>query len=143
MTSVEFAVSGTAYVTYCDPIDISVYSIRSEGIADISATDLANACVSASDGADGYLNSSFALPLTAWGDDLRQHTAEMAGAIVLRSRGADPSGPDALVFDAESKATKWFARIADGKLKPPSMLDSTPDTFEGGSFVVSSTRRGW
>lgn len=144
MTGVEFAVAGVAHVTYCDPRDITKFSIRAEGVADISASDLADACIAASDGADDYLNSSFSLPITAWGESLRQHTAELAGAIALRARGADPAGPDALVFDAEGKAIKWFDRISDGKLKPPGIVDQTPEVFEGGSVVVSSAcPRGW
>lgn len=144
ITSATFSATSIAYLTYCDPLDITRYSVPERSIEDVDASTRADACISASDVADGYLNSSFVMPISAWSDDLREMTAHLAAATVFRRRGADPEGPDALVFDAENKALKWLARIADGKLKPVGIVDATPDTFEGGSFVVEGRpRRGW
>jgi hypothetical protein len=93
--------------------------------------------------AEGYVSSAYEMPITAWGEDLRSATARIAGATLFRVRGADPQGPDAIVFDGESKAIKWLDRIANGRLKPPAIVDSTPDDTEGGSYLYSNTTRGW
>lgn len=142
MTSAEFAVTGVAHVTYCDPSDISLDAVPESAIEDISLSDRASACISVSEEADGYLASAFEMPLTAWGDDLRAKCAEMAAAKLFRQRGFDPDGPDKLVLEREKAAIEWLNRIANGRLKPPTIVDST-ETFEGGSFVVTHTRRGW
>lgn len=140
MTSAEFAVSGEAHVVYCDPGDVTV---PVTALDDVSDSDKAKACIDISDVADGYINSAYEMPLTAWGRDLRLRCAELRDAKLFRDRGCDPSGADKVVFDAEAAAFKWFDRLADGRIRPPGIIDSAPDVYEGGSYVVSQTRRGW
>jgi phage gp36-like protein len=143
MTSCEFAVSGYAHVVYCDPSDIVSDAVPEAAIEDITASARANACISASEEADGYLNSAYELPLSAWGLDLRSKCAEMAAAKLFRQRGFDPDGPDKVVMDTEKAAIEWLNRIANGRLKPPGIVDTTTDDFEGGSFIATTTSRGW
>lgn len=143
MTSATFSAAGVAHVTYCDPADITALAVPEHSIEEIDGSQRANACISVSDTATGYLNSAYVLPITAWDDDLRMYAAQMAAALIFRRRGADPAGPDKMVFDAETAAIKWLDRIANGRLKPPGIIDSTPDIWEGGSVVVSGRSRGW
>lgn len=140
MTTVTFEVLGEAHVVYCDPSDVTV---PAGALDDVSASDKALAAIRISDVADGYLNSAFELPLTAWDEGLRLRSAELLTAKLFRDRGCDPSGSDKVVFDAEAAALKWFDRLADGRIKPPGIVDQTPDSFEGGSYVVSQESRGW
>ncbi len=144
MTSVEFSVAGEAHVVYADPTDITAFAVPEASIEEIGASQRVDALVAATEVADGFLNSSFELPISAWGSDLRQNVAILAAATLFRQRGADPQGPDVIVFDSESRAMKWFDRISNGRLKPPGIVDTTPDAFEGGGFVVmSKPKRGW
>lgn len=143
MTSATFEATGTAEQTYCDPSDITRYAVPEHAIEEIDASTRAAACLSATAEADGYIGSAHVLPLVSWGDDLRAHVASMAAARIFRRRGADPEGPDKIVFDAQSQALKWLARLADGRLTPPDMVDGAPETFDGGSVIVSRPARGW
>lgn len=143
MTSAEFEVTAVAHQVYCDPADMVLDSVPEEALEDITASTRANACIVASSKAEGYLAGSFNMPITAWDDDLRAETSALATAVCFKHRGFDPNGPDKLILDCEKAALTWLDRIANGRLKPPGIVDSTPETFEGGSFVVSTTSRGW
>jgi hypothetical protein len=138
-----FEVSGNAHVVYCDPADISRFSLPERALDGITNSERVGACIAATDISDGYVGGAYKLPLVAWGDDLRAQTAKLAGAQLLRFRGVDPEGPDAVVFQGEEKATEWLNRLANGRLSPPGIIDQTPAVFEGGSVVVSRPRRGW
>ena len=143
MTSAVFSVAGYAHTAYASPWDITRFAVAEVALSDMTSTQRADALVSATDMAEGYLSSAYELPIEEWGEDLRQQVAYLAAATLFRVRGADPQGPDALVFDAESKAITWLDRIANGRLKPPCIVDSTPDDTEGGSYLYSNTTRGW
>lgn len=142
-STATLGVTGTAHVIYCVPEDIYRFSIRRPALEDIDQEEQLIACIAATDRAAGYVNNAYRLPLKAWGDDLRSAAACLAGAQLLAARGVDPEGPDALVFDREAKALDWLSRLANGRLSPPGMIDQTPETFEGGSVVVSRPKRGW
>lgn len=144
LTTVTFAVLGVAHVTYCDPADITNYAVPEHSIAEISASARADGCIAATDVAAGFVGAAYELPLTAWGEDLRQQTAYLAAAQLFSRRGVDPGGPDKVVIDNRDSALKWFDRLANGRLSPPGIVDSTPEEDEGGSFVVSGKPpRGW
>lgn len=143
LTSITFSASAVAQVTYCDPADITKFAVPEASIEEIGASDRVAACLAVTDVADGYVGGAYTLPLTAWGTDLRLYCAQMAAAHIFRVRGMDPEGPDKVVFDAEANAIKWLDRLANGRLSPPGMVDSTPEVSEGGSVVVSRPMRGW
>lgn len=143
MTTATFSVAGHAHTVYASPADIVAHAVPERSIEDLTATQRADALISSSDMAEGYLSSAYELPITAWPEDLRSAVARVAGASLFRIRGADPQGPDAIVFDGESKAIQWLDRIANGRLKPPGIVDSTPDATEGGSYLYTNTKRGW
>lgn len=144
MTSATFQADASAGVTFCDPSDITRYAVPERSIEDVDASTRAAACIAVTDLAAGYLNSAFTFPITAWGDDLRAKCADLAAAHIFKHRGADPTGPDAMVFDARDKALSWLDRIANGRLKPVGIVDSTPEVFEGGAVVVQGRpKRGW
>lgn len=141
--SFTWGLTGLAHVIYCEPRDVTTYCIPKRSIKEIESSAIIAACLGASSLADGYLSGSFELPLVSWTEDLNLNTGHLAAAIIFRKRGADPQGPDAGVFDAEKTALKWFTLIAAGKLKPPGIVDTTPELFEGGSYVASRPSRGW
>lgn len=141
--SVAWSLDGDAHVIYFEPSDIAKYAIPPEALAGIEDATLIADCITISSEADGYLNGSFELPLAAWGQSLRKHCAALAAAMLFRRRGCDPQGPDKLVFDSEATSISWFKMIANGRMKPPEIIDSTPEAFEGGSVVVSNPSRGW
>jgi hypothetical protein len=141
--TVFLTVGAEAHVLYCTPGDITRFALPERATEGMSDQAIIDACIAISELADGYLGGSYSLPLSAWGIDLRMQSARCAAALLLTNRGVDPEGPDALIFTERNAAVKWFERIADGKLKPAGMIDTTPEEFEGGSVVLGSPARGW
>ena len=141
LESVDFGATGQAHVVYCDPRDLTKTCVPERSVADITASARADACISASDEADGYIGGAYTLPLLAWPNDLRDHTARIATGIIFAHRGVDPQGPDANVLLERDRALKWLDRLANGRLSPPGLIDSTEDVFEGGSVVISIPSR--
>lgn len=143
--SVTWELTGTAHAVYCEPKDLWSDAVPKKAIEDIPMSDLVLACIAATSKADGWVGNAYVLPLVSWGESLTEHTALLAVARLFRRRGADPNGPDLVVFDGEKMATRWFERLgaAKGGSSPPDIVDSTPETYEGGSVVLSGTSRGW
>ncbi|HMI91565.1 MAG TPA: phage protein Gp36 family protein [Polyangiales bacterium] len=141
--TVFLVVSIDAHVLYCEPLDIARHALPLRATEGILADDITDACIAASTSAEDYIAGAYEMPLTAWPESVRMHVARLAGANLLRNRGIDPEGPDALVFDTERASVKWLTLISNGKLKPPGIVDSTPEEFEGGSVHVGGTSRGW
>lgn len=139
---VTFGVAGVAHQVYCSPHDIGRYGLREQALLDITTQSaLADACITVSAEADGYLGGRYVLPLVAWDDDLRAHCARMAARYALDASGWQPGGPDEVVERSFDRAIAWLKRLQAGQLAPPGIVDSTPTVFEGGSVVVSRPRR--
>ena len=143
LTSVTVSVSGTAHTVYAEPTDLTRLSVKPDALNEMTLAQLVDACIAASAEADGYLGGAFKLPITAWDTDLRLKTAQLAVANLFMLRGAEPDGPDALVFDARNKALQWFDKILAGRLRPPGIIDTAPEVFEAGAYVASRPPRGY
>jgi phage gp36-like protein len=142
--SATFVVSGTAHQLYCLPSDVTRYGIPELALNGFPPASITDACLAASDEAAGYLASAYTLPMVKWDTDLRKHVACMAVYDILGARGYEPdSGKDTLIDDRRKQAIVWLNRIADGKLRPPGMVDSTPQITEPEVYVDSAASRGW
>lgn len=141
--SILWSLAGISHVAYIQPSDIIKYAVPPEALKDYEESDLVDACIAVSSDADDYLNGSYEMPISTWGESLRKNCAALAAGLLFRRRGCDPIGPDKLIFGAETTAITWFTRIADGHLKPVDIIDTTDDAFEGGSFVVTNPPRDW
>ncbi len=140
--SVTFAVAGDAHQLYCSPRGLGRFGITKAVIDDLLTKHAqADACITASDEADGYLGGRYTLPMTAWCSDLTAMVARMAIKYGFDLCGWQPDGPTDMVMGNFNHAISWLKRLQDGKLEPPGMIDSTPETFEGGAVVVSRARR--
>lgn len=139
--SVTFAILGEAHTLYANPSQIECAPGVLEGVAD---SDKVLACIAASGEAEGYIASAYTMPITAWSTEVVRKTGLIAAWNVIFRRGIRPDGADEVVMLERDKAIGWFKQIRSGSLRPPGIIDSTPDTYEGGGYVVnSSPRRGW
>jgi len=155
--SITFSLDGFAHTLYAGPSDLSKTAINETAISGIDAEVLADCCLRASGDAETALNSSYELPVTAWGEDLRGHTAARAVFYAMSHRGRKPrtasTGNSDELIDTlggfvigermKSAAQMFFESVANGKLKPVGILDQTPDDFEGAGFVISGEARNW
>jgi hypothetical protein len=149
--SFTFQVSGAAHVLYAEPRDIPRTAIHVGAIEDIESDVMAECCLRATAECESALNSSYAMPLVGWGEDLRGHVAARAAYHAMTHRGFNPqSESDQLIMLAggfstpdgvKSAAQSFFDSISRGNLKPVGVIDQTPDVFEGAGFVVSDTAR--
>jgi phage gp36-like protein len=136
--------------SYCTTEDLGRFGVNAQALEDISAEDgQAPPIEGTSDYMDGYLGKQFALPLIAFGDDIRECCAVITAWRVLRVRGLKPGeNPEdnALYLDYKEKI-RWLEQIAAGKVTPvvtpspttPGTGSSTP----GGPSVMSNYSRGW
>lgn len=150
--SVTFSLAGQAHTLYCDPADLTKTVINKAALAEVPAEVLATSCLRATSDCESALNSSWTLPLSAWSEDLRGHTAARAVFYSMDSRGFDPESADRMIVMAggfktpdgvKSAAQTFFEDVANGRLKPVGVVDATPDEYEGAGEVVSGPRRGW
>src|SRR5437870_5500434 len=93
------------------------------------ALDAANAL------ADSYLAARFKLPLTLWGDDVKDAVVAIARFKLLTSRGFAPEGDHAAaIVEAKKDAIRWFEGIANDTVHPV-VTDSSSGGIVGGLFV--------
>lgn len=142
--SFTFSVTGSALVVYATPTDLDNLGVAALASENFSDDDKDRFLASATTEADGYLNARYTLPLTAWGDDLRQHVVNIAAYRMLMRRGWSPVSPeDETVRTGFTDAIAWLQRVKDERISPPDIIDSTPDEYDAGGFVVSKPKRGW
>ena len=138
--SFTFSLLGEAHVIYAEPED----SNRPRPVVnDFDVDFVTEKFVKASSEAEGYLAGGFNMPLTDWGEDLREHVANMADFALLKKRGFDPEGADEVVRMGRKDAIQWLSKVSTGAVKPPSIIDATPDILETGVFTNSQIKRGW
>lgn len=95
----------------------------------------------ASSQANGYLAKRHTLPLSAWGDDIRQQVAALATWQLMRKRGFQPgSGADESVVIAKDDAYRWLRDVANGRAELDGAVDATPTLDEEGP--LASTGNG-
>ncbi len=139
--SFTFGVAGTAHVAYASRADMVVYGM-SKNVLDAITEDMKlRALVAASAEMSTNLSVSFTLPLTAWGEDITKHTAILA--VWTAVSGNFREGVDQTLIDLKEDTVRFLARIGDGRLRPKTIIDSTPDVEEDSAVVASSPARNW
>lgn len=129
-------------MAYATRTQLTQLAIPAAALTGVSTADQDAALEAASDLADGYLRSRYALPLTAWEDDLRRAVCGIAAYDLLTRRGFRPEDSGENVRLRYEDAVRWLKGVADGSISP-SITDSTPTEEEGGLQVDTEARRGW
>jgi len=140
MTTVTLGAAGEMHTVYARPSDLGSVLIA-KAIREVTLTERVKACINATADADGRLALAHTLPLTAWGPDLTEKTAQLAVAKAMTIRGADITGPDSLVYQERDKALSWLNLVAAGRIQPTGLVDSTPEVYQAGAVVVSRPSR--
>ncbi len=95
--------------------------------------------------ADGYLMRKFRLPLIEWQDDLRGCVTDMTAYQIMKVRGFNPEGADAVLYVAYQDADKWLKSIPLNTT--PMVIDSSGGTTPGVNnltpTVTSAEQRGF
>lgn len=149
--------TGPAGQSYCSPIDLLNY-LPAATLNLATSQQQQQACDDATSTADGFMAGRFAMPLLAWGGELRRYTAYiavyelMSGAIGF----APQAGADAVIARRYAEAVGgtidgvryegWFPRIQRQALVPVDITPSVPvgsDPVHDMPQVSSNAPRGW
>ncbi len=141
---------GTPYATASD---LAGY-LPASTLALASGANQDLACLNATETADSDLRGRYSLPLLAWGNDLRMHTAWVACYLLMQQIGFAPqAGADRLIVDRyymavgwpDKAGTGWFPGIQRQAIHPDvtptlaTLHDPTHDLPQ----VQTSPQRGW
>lgn len=103
-------------MAYATRTDLYRLGIRSDALFGIATTDQDAALEAASDVADSYMRSRYALPLTGYGDDLKSAVCKLAAYELLRARGYDPTANgDESLKNGRDEAVSWLKDVGSGK----------------------------
>jgi len=142
--SFTFAISGDAHTIYASPDDLVSLSSSAKVLAAIPAKDMARHLLAATGLLASFVEGANEGPLTAWGDDLRLATSDVAMYHMVNSViGHRPGEIDKSIKDRRDAAMAWAGAVKAGQQPLADTIDATPDTFEGGAFVYTDTKRGW
>lgn len=136
-----FGVSGYAHTVYATVADLSRFGMSTNVMSDLDGQLVNEHVIAATGEASDYLSTAFELPLTSWGKSLTKRTATLA--VYNIATGPNREAIDETLRDNYTDAIKWFNTIAAGRLRPTTILDSTPTVEEDSAYVVSDATRGW
>jgi phage gp36-like protein len=126
--------------SYATPTDLASYAINPTAFAGISTASQQAQLDAASTVAEGYLSDQYHLPIVApYPIDLKMAVCSIAAFFLMTFRGYQPGGADEMIRMRYDDAIKWLSGIAQGMISPGGIIDSTPNTREGGPRVVSGT----
>jgi phage gp36-like protein len=132
-------------MAYATSTDFDRFGIRPEALPQsITAQDKDAAISAASGRADSYLGARFRLPISAWGDDLRQAVCAIAAFELVASQvGFNPeAGHNMVLVTRKEDAIRWFEQVSRGHVTPAGIVETPPPTSSV-SRVKSNKQRGW
>lgn len=130
-------------MAYATTDDLARVGLTAAAMARFTAPTPLEALEGASDLADSYLAQQYALPLKAWGDDLRRAVLSIAVYDLMSAQGMTPHARDENYRLRYLDAIKWLEGVGQGTTVPVGVVDSTTDSSEGGAAVYSDPLRGW
>lgn len=138
--SFTFSVAGNAHTVYADRSDLEDYAMSVNVLTDVDPQKLLVAVLAGTAEAESFLDNAYEMPITAWGSDLRKHTATLAvHTIAMHTR----EGLDETLDVAKDAAIRWFEMIGTGRIRPGTIIDTSPEIDESTAAVVTTTSRGW
>lgn len=142
--SFTFGVTGNKGIAYANLEDLDTHGIPGRALSSRTPHQKCEAIAAASETADGKLGLVKDLPLAAWGVDLTKVVCKIATYEEVSARGFNPDdASDKNFLNRYNQAHKWLSDVADNKVKPVGMIDSTPTIEDDGVIVVTTPSRGW
>lgn len=138
-----FGVTGAKGVSYANLDDFDQHGVPTAALRSRTTTQKCDALAAASEKADGKLALRYDLPLVSWGSDLTEAVCKLAAYEEMSVRGFNPDGSDGHIRDRHNDAWKWLSEVADGRVSPVGLVDSTADVEDDGVIVYTDARRGW
>lgn len=127
---------------YATTTDLAQFAMGSVALTGISAGDQNAALEAASDEADGYLKARYAVPVTVYGKDLRDHVCAIAQYRLLMRKTFSPDGQKTAVRQLYEDAIAWLGKVSKGVVTL-SGDQVTPAPSLALPRVSTTTPRGW
>ncbi len=121
--------------------ELAAYGLPEDATAGLDVDNMNAHLRGASRKADSYLaNRGYALPLTAYGDDLKQVVGQIAAWTILVSlRGVNPNDPGhAAIRMNHDDSIKWLLDVSEGRANLD-VQTTTPARKRTGTARVFST----
>lgn len=142
--SFTFSVKGTSFICYANLEDMVSHAVPNEGFGTIPTWVKSENLLSSTSKVNSYIKGRYTLPLSKWGDDLREATAILATYGTLSGRGLFRDAEQQKNLQLQRDQTiKWLEDIRDGKATPDEIVDSTPAVNNGSSVLFTRPKRGW
>jgi hypothetical protein len=107
------SIDGVTELVFASPADRARLGIRGATIPDVTASEEAEALITASRRVAGYYGR-YEHPLRSWQDDTSEATVVVADFVLLMNRGSEPG--------KDSSATSYFTRYKEFVGEPPQRL---------------------
>jgi phage gp36-like protein len=135
-------------MAYADRTDLARFGLPSAALSGVATATQDDALDAASALADSYMRSRYAVPLTAWGDDLRQCVCALAAETLLTSRGLDPGRANGdVILTRADNARAWLKDVSAVRASVSGGVTTPgPGTYARASTApttASSSERGW
>jgi hypothetical protein len=143
--SFTFGVTAKAVQMYVMPSDVLGLgnALPPSMVGKFSQDDLLGACFTVSLLAEGFLDAAYEMPIVDIGSSLPAQLARMVAFSILEMRGMLGGGIDPMILDSKDDVLSWLNKIARGTIRPPDIIDTTPEVEEEGAYGVSNVPRGW
>ena len=132
-------------MAYALTTDLELYGVQAAWLADVSTPKKQAAIDHASAYVDSFLAKQYAVPLVAYGDDIKGCTCKIAVWYLLVNKGFNPASfPDKSILLAYEQMIEWLKMLASGEL----VLSGITESASGASspikgLVVSEEPRGF
>lgn len=127
-------------MAYADTTDFDRYGLPTATLDALASGTVQAAQLSAASGRmDSYFRDRYALPFTAWGDELRECCVVLAAATIIRRRGFNPDNKaEADLAAREQTWIAWLESVVARRVSPNVTPAPTRRTL-----VASKPLRGW
>lgn len=129
---------------YATPAELDALALPPDVASAATDAEKEAALEAASRLTDSYLAAAgYAVPLTTWGDDLKNAVCAIAAYDLAVSKGLAPEdGEGSNLYLRKRDAVRWLERVAAGTAKPSGVGQET-----GGSaavvYAITDEKRGW
>lgn len=139
--SATFGVTGASQQVFADFADFAAYGLPGVATRNLQPTIVARALLGATGKVKSKLSQRFDLPILAWGIDVCEVTAKIAGYDALSAKGFNPDGRDENVRTRHNDAMTWLRDVVDSRANPVGLIDSTPLVEDDGIAAYSDPPR--
>lgn len=127
---------------YATRAELATHGLSAKFLPQVSGPDQDAALVAASRTADMYLRSRYAVPLTAWQEDLTRLVCHIAAWDLYSTRRTAGDEDDGIERRAKA-AVAMLRDVSEGKAHLAGITESESETWPEMIGAVSDEPRGW